>query len=52
MSMINLLTDEEKLELQSLLEIARSHTNISRESDSYLASSNSSVSPNSHSSND
>jgi hypothetical protein len=52
MSMKNLLTDEEKLELQSLLEIARSHTNISRESDSYPASSNSSVSPNSHSSND
>ena len=52
MSMINLLTDEEKLELQSLLEIARSHTNISRESDSYPASSNSSVSPNSHTSND
>src|SRR5271168_2248808 len=54
MSMKNLLTDEEKLELQSLLEIARSHTNISRESNSYPASSNSSgsVSPNGHSSND
>ncbi len=52
MSMKNLLTDEEKLELQSLLEIARSHTNISRESNSYSASSNSSVSPNGHSSND
>ena len=54
MSMKNLLTDEEKLELQSLLEIARSHTNISIESNSYPASSNSSgsVSPNGNSSND
>src|ERR1700721_2705495 len=53
MSMQNLLTEEERLELKSLLEIARSHTNISPQSNSHPASSNSSgsVSPNGHSSN-
>jgi hypothetical protein len=53
MSMKNLLIDEEKLELQSLLKITRSYTNISIELNSYPASSNSSgsVSLNSNSSN-
>src|ERR1700678_3818230 len=54
MSMQNLLTEEERLELKSLLEIARSHTNVSPQSNSHPASSNSSgsVSANGHSSND
>jgi hypothetical protein len=54
MSMQNLLTDAEKKELQSLLEIAKSRTNISLGSNSYPASSNSSgsVSPNGDSSYD